>query len=204
MRSLSILVCTIGLSLTGCQTATKQATCCRTCSNSTACNSCTATNIGVAAVKSAQPVKVAQTAPPEEEAVVKQVTSTVEETVNPFETDLANAKPQAEPEPAELPIPEYGHGKNYRWLLGHLQRVHSPKHQWKIRYAALDENDEWGGSMILAPDAQLDQWKDGDQVYVEGEILTKRPSLYLTGPLYRVHIIRSAEQATQIIPQLTR
>ncbi|MCA9071017.1 MAG: hypothetical protein KDA84_18950 [Planctomycetaceae bacterium] len=123
---------------------------------------------------------------------------------NPFEElEAAKETPQPAPQPKEIkiPVPQRGHGKNYEWLVGTLQRVHSPKHQWKLRYADLDKHDKWGGSVILAPDARLDEWKDGDMVYVEGEILTERPSLYLTGALYRIHNIRSASEVTQIIPR---
>lgn len=187
MRALLILVCTINLFIVGCKTGTKQSTCAVTSCGCTATHiGCTATHIGVTAAELEQPEELAQTA----EVQIEQVKSSVTETINPFE----NAEVLAKPEPrAEISIPEYGHEKNYRWLLGHLQRVHSTNHRWKIRYAPLDQNDEWGGSVILAPDARLDEWNDGDMVYVEGEILNERPSVYLTGPLYRVHLIRAAK-----------
>lgn len=84
----------------------------------------------------------------------------------------------------------YGHADNYTWLIGRLQRVSTPNEQWKIRYAPLDEEDQWGGSMVLAPDARLTSYNDGDIVYLEGQIIAPRPSLYISGPLYRVRIIR--------------
>jgi hypothetical protein len=105
-------------------------------------------------------------------------------------------------EPAQ--IPEYAHAKDHSWLVGQLQRVHSPQHQWKIRYAPIEENEHWGGSMILAPDARLDQCQDGDMVYVEGEILNERPSLYLSGPLYRVRCLRPAQDAPPVVANIEK
>ena len=84
----------------------------------------------------------------------------------------------------------YGHGENYNWVIGKLQRVHVPGGEWKIRYLELDKIDRWGGSMVLAPDIRLENFSNGDCIYIEGEILVERPSLYLAGPLYRVRTIR--------------
>ena len=187
MRAL-ILVCTISLCM-GCQT-NKKSNC-----GAVSCG-CGAINVGVAAVQSEQPVQVAQ--PVEEPAIIEieQVKSSIPE-VNPFAEKVAEREPEIVPAPVS--IPEYGHGENHGWLLGYLQRVHSPQHQWKVRYAPLDENDEWGGSVILSTDARLDDFEDGDAVYVEGDILNQRPSLYLAGPLYRARIIRHSSDAPRIV-----
>ncbi len=134
------------------------------------------------------------TAPVEKPKPVVEVSHS-DQTINPFQQP---AQPKPEPEPKEVPVPSQAHAKNYGWLIGELQRVHAPGHQWKLRYAPLDEHDEWGGSVVLAPDARLDQCKNGDQVYVEGEIITIRPSLYLSGPLYRIRAIRPASQMVRV------
>lgn len=198
MRTLLILVGTINLLLTGCQTATKKTTCGSACG--APCGQCATAHVGISNVKT-KPVVQA-------ESKQKNVMETGHvEDHQPFEIP-ANAEvkaaeviPQPQPEQIQIPQPQRGHGEKYQWLVGNLQRVHSPKHQWKIRYADLDQHDKWGGSVVLAPDARLDDWKDGDMVYVEGEILTERPSLYLTGALYRIHTIRAASEVTQIIPR---
>jgi hypothetical protein len=117
---------------------------------------------------------------------------------NPFvtsEIQPTNATVPAEPEVAEPASFEpstviYRHAEDYRWLVGQLQRVHTPGAEWKIRYAGLDEHDVWGGSMVLARDVRLESFQDGQLVYVEGEILAERPSAYLSGPLYRMDTIR--------------
>ena len=174
--------------MTGCKTGTKQSAC-GTCG--VPCGGCA--QVGVAAVDPIQQPSEAAVEKPQQEPVVE--VSHSHQTVNPFEQP-ADVQPKSEP--AELPVPNHAHAENYGWLIGELQRVHAPSHQWKIRYARLDEHDEWGGSMILAPDARLDQCRNGDKVYVEGEILTARPSLYLSGPLYRIRTIRPASEMVRV------
>lgn len=211
MRTLVILVSTISLFLTGCKTGNKSmhcgtshcgSACCETGCCEVSCGipanscastvSCGAAHVGVAAKPE---VQVAEKKEPEIKPVaLEQPKVTREEKVIPAKS------PIAEPEQ----IPEFAHARDYSWLVGQLQLVHSPQHQWKIRYAALDENEQWGGSMILAPDARLDQWKDGDMVYVEGEILSDRPSLYLAGPLYRIRCIRRAQDAPPVVVNIEK
>ena len=84
----------------------------------------------------------------------------------------------------------FSHGNNYEWLIGRLHQVHVPRAGWKIRYAPTDVQDRWGGSMVLAPDTRLEDYVDGDTVYIEGKILSKRAGLNLSGPRYRVKLIR--------------
>jgi len=132
----------------------------------TSCGGCAHMQVGAVTIQPA-PKKVA--AQPKPEAVVE--VSHSDDKNSPFE-NLEDLK-----------------------LIGRLQRVHSPKHEWKLRYAPLDQHDQWGGSVVLAQDARLDDWNDGDLVYIEGEILNERPSVYLTGPLYRIRVIRPAEEA---------
>ncbi len=84
----------------------------------------------------------------------------------------------------------YGHADDYSWLKGRLQRVHVPGVEWKIRYSPIDEDDQWGGSMVLATDIRLEGFEDGDAVHIDGEQLEERPSLYVSGPLYRIQDIR--------------
>ena len=192
MRTLLILVCTINVLMTGCKTGTKQSACGTGASCGAPCGGCV--QIGAATVNPVQQQAAAPVEKPQPKPVME--VSHSNQTVNPFEGQPAQVQPK--PEPAELPVPNHAHAENYGWLIGELQRVHAPAHQWKIRYAGLDEHDEWGGSVVLAPDARLDQCNNGDQVYVEGEILTARPSLYLSGPLYRLRTIRPASEMVRI------
>jgi len=121
------------------------------------------------------------------------------------ETVVEQREPTPEPIPirvAVLPQPVvprtgtvYGHDENYTWLVGKLRRVHVPGGEWKLRFLELDQVDQWGGSMVLAPDIRLEDFSDGDFICIEGEILVKRPSLYLAGPLYRINKIRTVTLA---------
>jgi len=87
--------------------------------------------------------------------------------------------------------PAFNHAEDYSWLIGKLRRVHvTGEGAWKIRYLPLDEQDQWGGSFILAEDARIDKFTDGDSLYVEGEVIVNRPTVYLAGPLYRITKIR--------------
>ena len=88
----------------------------------------------------------------------------------------------------------YGHAKDYSWLKGRLHRVHVPGVEWKIRYQPLDQADQWGGSMVLAPNIRLEDFEHLDAVYIEGKQLEARPSLYISGPLYRIESIRAQQQ----------
>ena len=99
--------------------------------------------------------------------------------------------PSKTPEPsADSMAGGYGHGENYEWLIGRLQKVHVPREGWKIRYLPLDKKDRWGGSVVLAPDIRIEEYNEGDKVYIEGTILSNRASLYLSGPRYRFSTIR--------------
>lgn len=185
MRTLLILACTTTVMVTGCKTGNKNTSC------ATSCGGCAHMQVGAVTIQPA-PKKVA--AQPKPKAVVE--VSHSDDKNSPFE-NLEDLKPALAVEPAvkETPVPKMSHDEKYRWLIGRLQRVHSPKHEWKLRYAPLDQHDQWGGSVVLAQDARLDDWNDGDLVYIEGEILNERPSVYLTGPLYRIRVIRPAEEA---------
>jgi hypothetical protein len=160
------------------------------------CGSTVSCGAAHVAVPAKPEVQVAEKQEPEIKPVALEQPKIAKQEVIPAKQVIA--------EPERNEIPEYAHAQDYSWLVGQLQRVHSPQHQWKIRYAALDENEQWGGSMILAPDARLDQCKDGDMVYVEGEILSERPSLYLSGPLYRVRCLRPAQDAPPVVVNIER
>lgn len=92
----------------------------------------------------------------------------------------------------------YGQGENHEWLVGRLQRVHVPGSEWKLRYLPITQVDDYGGSVIMSLDARVDEFKDGDLVYVEGEIIANRPTLYLNGPLYRISAIRAVPEQNRI------
>ena len=84
----------------------------------------------------------------------------------------------------------FDHASDYSWLIGKIHRVHITGGTWKICYSPLNQKDRWGGSVVLAEDARIDKFADGDFLYAEGEIIVNRPMIHLTGPLYRISTIR--------------
>src|SRR5262249_16262946 len=87
------------------------------------------------------------------------------------------------------------HAGDYSWLEGTLEFMHGGSNLWKVRYASLSEDDPFGGSVILDSDIRLERFHEGDIVHVEGELVRTRSSVYVSGPLYRVHSIRLIDQA---------
>jgi hypothetical protein len=63
----------------------------------------------------------------------------------------------------------YGHAPDHSWLQGVIDK-HYHGHL-NLRYCDPSEEDEWGGKVILEDDPRLAQFKDGDVVRVEGEIV---------------------------------
>ena len=76
---------------------------------------------------------------------------------------------------------------DYSRLTGQLSYVHTGGGLWVVRYAPLDGDDRYGGSVVLAPVVSMDSYKEGDLVSVTGEVLNdgQRTSKFLGGPLYR-------------------
>jgi hypothetical protein len=63
----------------------------------------------------------------------------------------------------------YGHAPDHSWLQGILDK-HYQGH-WALRYCDHATEDEWGGKVRLEKDGRLDQFKDGDIILVEGEVI---------------------------------
>jgi hypothetical protein len=89
-----------------------------------------------------------------------------------------------------------GHETDYSWVTGHLFFVHADGGKWVVRYAAPDEVDRYGGSIVLAPTVEMRNFREGDLVNVYGEILDNRQAARpLGGALYRVNSIQMVERA---------
>ena len=79
-----------------------------------------------------------------------------------------------------------GHGPDYSWVTGQLFYIHAGSGLWVVRYAPVDREDRYGGSVVLAPLVGMDAYQDGDLVTIRGEILNDgRATKYLGGPAYR-------------------
>src|SRR5699024_3491236 len=57
----------------------------------------------------------------------------------------------------------FAHGPDYGWLCGRVEYSRLSK-GWRLRYASVDEDDRYGGSVTLVPDPKLDILKDGQYV----------------------------------------
>jgi hypothetical protein len=96
-------------------------------------------------------------------------------------------KPERNPgEISKEYLPRVGHDSEYRRITGQLFYVHADKGLWVVRYAPVDREDRYGGSVVLAPVVNMDPYQDGDLVTIGGEILNDgRATRYLGGPAYR-------------------
>jgi hypothetical protein len=139
-----------------------------------------------AAAPAAEPIAPPKEAPkkmPEGgEAPMQQVNAIETETKNPFELHRRYESRVA-------------HAPDYGCLTGQLFYVHADGGLWVLRYAPLWKEDRYGGSMVLARDLRMENFKEGDLVTVHGEILNQRSSVYLGGPLYRAHSIQLVDRS---------
>jgi|GEM_PF-3075914 len=92
-----------------------------------------------------------------------------------------------------------GCAADYSRLTGQLSYVHTGGGLWVVRYAPLDGEDRYGGSVVLAPVVSMDRYKDGDLVSVTGEVLNdgQRASKFLGGPLYRATSVTLVDRLTK-------
>jgi hypothetical protein len=66
----------------------------------------------------------------------------------------------------------YGNGPDYGWLQGVVDRHY--RGHWYLRYCDPSVEDKNGGKVCLADDPRLSQLKDGDVIFVEGEIVSEK------------------------------
>jgi hypothetical protein len=101
------------------------------------------------------------------------------------------------PEPA-LPMKpgqKFGHAADYKWIAGVLDR-HTKGGYWTLRFADFGSDDEWGGKMRLLDDPRLNNFKDGDVLFIGGELLAPRAAASADGtsyPPYRINDVRLVE-----------
>ncbi|WP_020469449.1 hypothetical protein [Zavarzinella formosa] len=86
--------------------------------------------------------------------------------------------------------PKYGHADGYEWVVGELC-LSEAKKSWRIRYAGLDSDDQYGGSLTLSgADILLEHMVNGQLVRVEGEVLEKNRN---TAPRYHVVALKPVD-----------
>jgi hypothetical protein len=110
--------------------------------------------------------------------------------------------------PADLPVPapaatadarrtdaKYGAANDYTWLQGELDRHY--KGYVELRYRAHSEVDTFGGKVRLENDPRLADYRPGDVVCVEGEMVKEPDAASGTTaqyPRYHVRSIRLIER----------
>lgn len=93
-------------------------------------------------------------------------------------------------------VNKIGAAEDYSWITGQLFYIHADGGRWVLRYAGVDQEDKYGGSVVLKPATDMKNFREGDLVSVNGEVLTDaRASKHLGGPLYRVNTITMIERA---------
>jgi hypothetical protein len=68
-----------------------------------------------------------------------------------------------------------GHAADYSWLTGELQYL-AARNVWRLRYAPADQEDRYGGSVLLVGDALPAERKSGQIVRVEGQLVNPETS----------------------------
>ena len=87
--------------------------------------------------------------------------------------------------------PAFSHAPDYTWLVGELQYLHV-RNVWRVRYASVEEEDRYGGSVTLVETGSMEKYpKSGQLVRVQGKLVnadSKEPS-----PTFRVTSIRNQD-----------
>ena len=87
----------------------------------------------------------------------------------------------------------YDYDPQYRTLKGRLEFSES-ENRWKLRYIPIDgQTDRYGGSVVLADTHQLDGFKPGDFVSIEGAIGKKDPRSRGFDPDYQLQRISRSQ-----------
>jgi hypothetical protein len=83
--------------------------------------------------------------------------------------------------------PCYAHAADYSSLTGELQLIH-PSNIWCLRYASVEEEDRYGGSVTLIETGPMTEYTSGQCVRVEGQLVN--PDSRERSPAYRVRSIQ--------------
>jgi hypothetical protein len=153
-----------------------------------------------------QPVATPSAPPPSPAAepppvvAPKDVSATLTSMPKPEAPEPVLRLPDPDPVPAGPAMPlkpgeKFGHGSDYRWVAGKLDR-HLKGGHWTLRYADIGDDDPWGGKVRLLNNERLKDLRDGDVVYVEGDLLAPAGAADITGyPTYRVKSLTLVEKA---------
>jgi hypothetical protein len=79
--------------------------------------------------------------------------------------------------------PGFDHAADYSWLVGELDYNRS-NNRWRVRYASLEEEDRFGGSVTLLEAGSMSEFHTGQMVRVSGHVLN--PGSHEPAPGYRI------------------
>jgi hypothetical protein len=77
----------------------------------------------------------------------------------------------------------FGHAPDYSWLSGEVEYSRISK-GWRLRYASVDEEDTYGGSVTLMEHPLLRGLKDGQYVRVQGRL--SNPEVRSSAPQFLI------------------
>jgi hypothetical protein len=130
------------------------------------------------------------------EAVKYQPTAPPPVLKEPQVKQAAVRSPYAQRDIAKEHLSIVGRADDFRWIIGQLFYIHADGGLWVVRYAPLDKEDRFGGSVVLAAATSMEGFQEGDLVTVHGEILSEeRASKFLGGPLYRANAVNLNQRA---------
>lgn len=90
----------------------------------------------------------------------------------------------------------YGHESAYTWLQGTVDKHY--RGRLYLRYCDPTVEDQWGGKVCLEEDSRLADCRDGDVIFVEGELATDAQAAPRDGwrqyPHYRVKSMRIVQR----------
>ena len=101
--------------------------------------------------------------------------------------ELPTTLPGQQPASNTVMTVRFGQANNYQVVVGQVSQF---RRGWKLRYAALESEDKYGGSLSLIGD-NLENLKDGQMVRVEGIVLPSEDRS--SSPRYQVHRVEVIE-----------
>jgi hypothetical protein len=111
------------------------------------------------------------------------------------EMRLPDVKPAEAPALPLRPGEKLGHAPDYHWVAGTLDR-HQKGGYWTLRYADIGDDDPWGGKVRLLDSDRLRGLRDGDVVYLEGDLLAPASAANSAAyPPFRVTAVTVIEKA---------
>jgi hypothetical protein len=85
---------------------------------------------------------------------------------------------------------KYGHAPDHSWLQGELDRHY--RGYLELRYRPSSEEDPLGGKVRLEDDPRLAEFRPGDVIAVEGELLSDPDGVTPSWSQYRRFHVRAA------------